>query len=294
AEGQAPVRPLGPIIRGRPGRLGQQLVAAADEGDLFAVFRFQDVTNAELVDGELPFEMRAAVQRSGEAETRADLTHMSVKVRNRSTGEISTPTIVYPETNQPVFFSIPADAVAGGSFELILENQTAGNVVEFGDFSVVAITARQPYLFNLAKGFTALWLLSVLVTTVGVFASTFVSWPIAVVVSACVLVSRWAVDQLGDIMQPGFGQRVAGDIFADGTSADAAVTQSAAEALNRVTVAFASLLPDLGTFDAATWIEAGQSVPMLMLGNSALVVLVFALPLVVIAYVRLRTKEVAA
>ncbi|MEM8873947.1 MAG: ABC transporter permease [Planctomycetota bacterium] len=285
-------RPLGPLVRGRPGRLGQQLVAT-DAGEFVAVFRFQNVDEPTLIDGGLPIEMRAGVQRSGEVQESSALTVMAARFRNRDTGFVSEPILVYPETNQPLFFSAPGEAVAGGQFDLILENRTPGNIVEFGDFSVAAITDRQPYLFNLFKGFVALWLMSILVTTVGVFASTFVSWPIAIVVSLCVLLSRWAVDQLGDIMQPGFGQKVAGDLFSDGAGAEAAVAENAAEWLNRLTVGFASLLPDLSKFDAATWIEAGQSVPLSVLSESMLVVLVFALPLLVVAYVRLRTKEVA-
>ena len=41
------------------------------------------------------------------------------------------------------------------------------------------------------------------ITTVAIFASTFLSWPIAVVLTLVILLGHWGVAQLGDATAPG-------------------------------------------------------------------------------------------
>ena len=50
--------------------------------------------------------------------------------------------------------------------------------------------------------------MALLVVIVSVFCSTFLSWPIAIVLTILILLGHWGVQQLGDATAPGIGNLV--------------------------------------------------------------------------------------
>ena len=288
-----PIRPAGePIFRGRGGQFGQQLAGPDTAAGQVAVYEFRGV-EAAAVGGRVPVEMRFGVERDGDSGDSAELTTLSVTAVNRATGARFGPALVRPETLRPAFAAVPAEAAAGGDFDLIVENLTAGRYVGVEPGTAAVVTGRQPFVYNLLKSFAGLWLLCVLVVSVGVFCSTFLSWPIALALCVFLLSVRWAVDQVGDVLRPGFGRQVGSDLFRDsaaGTEATAATVEAVTDALQLV----ASLLPDLTPYGTGRYLSAGVSVPYPELGYALLITLGFGLPLAVLGYVFLRFKEVAA
>ena len=71
-------------------------------------------------------------------------------------------------------------------------------------------TGSRLFAFNLFKSLLILWLLSILVVSIALLCSTFVSWPIAVVLTIVILLGRWGVEQVGDAGQIGIGSVVTG------------------------------------------------------------------------------------
>ena len=77
--------------------------------------------------------------------------------------------------------------------------------------SVSLISAEHSFAMNLGESLLVLWLLSILVVTIAIFSSTFLSWPIAVILTLVILLGHWGVEQLGDTLNPGVGRTVAAD-----------------------------------------------------------------------------------
>jgi ABC-type transport system involved in multi-copper enzyme maturation permease subunit len=287
----------GVMFRGRDGQYGQQLRGARTEPAApVAVVNFRDVETDAVEDGRVPFELRVGIERSGDDPTEEDNpTRLAVRARNVESGAISEPVTVTPESGRPAFFSLPADAVAGGDFDLLVQNRTGGHFVGLTPQSIAVVEGRQSFAFNLSKSLLILWLMSILVTAVAIFTSTFLSWPIAVVLTLVILLGHWGVSQLGDATQPGIGNTVATDLFGS-SAANAGKYQAVSrsvEALSRFLNAVSAVLPDISQYSATEDIERGMAVTAARLGDAARVTFGFGIPLTVLAYVFLRNKEVA-
>jgi hypothetical protein len=256
-----------------------------------AVFAFADLP---AFDEPVPIEMRFGVERTGDTDLADTDAVLEVIARNPGTGQRFAPQFLYPESTRPVFFSVPPQAVsAAGELDLIVSNTTVGQVIGVSRDGAAVIADRQPFVWNLLKGFAALWLMCVLASAAGVCASTFVSWPIAVVLTVLVLTGKWAIDSVRDVLRPGFGSTVAQDLYGDQSGAGSEATAAAVEGLRQTMFVLATLLPDLNAFAVDSFVERGQSVPWSKLGSATMMSLLFALPLAMLAYVILRNKEVA-
>jgi hypothetical protein len=248
-------------------------------------------------DGRVPMELRVGIERSGDEvdESEDVATEMEVRVHNRATGEISPVQTIKPETLRPSFFTVPEEAVRGGDFDVYLRILTPGHYAGFQSTSLALVSGRHNFAWNLAKSLLILWLMAILVTTVAIFTSTFLSWPIAVVLTLVILLGHWGVLQLGDATQPGIGNQVATDIFGAGapSAAKMKAVSASVEALSKLLNAVSSVLPDISRYAALEDIEQGISISPARLGEAAAVTFGFGIPLVVLAYVFLKNKEVA-
>jgi hypothetical protein len=145
---------------------------------------------------------------------------------------------------------------------------------------------------NLTKSLLIFWLLSVLVVAVAICCSTFLSWPIAVVLCIVILLGKWGVDQLGDATKPGIGAQVATD-FGFRDPRQAKVVSESVETLTKFLNVLSAVLPDISQFPATEDIERGVSIPKDKLMESAKEALAFGIPLLLLGYVVLKNKEVA-
>jgi hypothetical protein len=134
--------------------------------------------------------------------------------------------------------------------------------------------------------------MAILVIAVAIFASTFLSWPIAIVLTVVMLLGRWGVIQLGDALMPGIGNQVATDLGFRDPNVSRSVSQSV-EALAKLLNYVARVLPDISQFTSIEDLSAGMAVPLSRIRDSLIVLLTFGLPIVVLSYVFLRNKEVA-
>jgi len=257
-----------------------------------AVFQFKE-QNFHADGDSVPFEFHTKVERSGEAETTEGEsgTRVEVVVRNHASEFASPPIEITVDSDRPTFFRVPRAAVDGGDFEVQLRSRTEGHYVGVRANSLAVVSSTQSFAFNLFKSLLILWMLSVLVVIISVFCSTFVSWPIAVVLTLVILLGRWCVTQMGDPASP---QQMVTDIFgANASPAGARVFTDTVSALNKLLVWTAKVLPDLDQFRVTEDIEHGVSISYRSLIDPAIVLLVFGLPMVMLAYVVLRRKEVA-
>ncbi|MEL7238113.1 MAG: hypothetical protein AAGK78_04560, partial [Planctomycetota bacterium] len=153
--------------------------------------------------------------------------------------------------------------------------------------------ATAAFEVNFVKSLLVQWLLSLLVIVCGLTFSTLLSWPIAVVLVVIFLSGRWVSEQLG-LGDEGFGRTFTQQIMGDESSAAAFRTvEQGASAVGELFRVATSVLPDAGVFDATTDIRASVSLDWLHVLRAFGLVLLYGLPLLTLAYILLRNKEVA-
>lgn len=280
---------------GRVGRYGQQLRGGPSAGNRVAVYEFHDV-DLESGRGSYTCEMRVGTEQGYEEEGMDPdaLTRVEVDVLNTRSGHRVSGIQVSPENNRPVFFEIPAEAVEGGHFNIIVRMKTPGwlGMVAGKNPSLKLVRGEQPFFWNLGKSLSVMWLMSLLVTIVSVFCSTFLSWPIAVVLTLVILTGRWGAIQLGEMSEGSTGRQFT-DILG---VKDPRATRALSETIDNMVYAMdavTSVLPNLSKFAALEPMERGLAVPAQTLAASLLVSLAFGIPLLVLAYLFLKLKEVA-
>jgi hypothetical protein len=237
--------------------------------------------------------MRLGIDRGGTegAEDEDTITQVSLQIRDAQ-GNVSAPKIITPETNRTSYFSFPKAAIGDGTFDLIVRCVTDQHSIGLRPTGVLMVTDTGSFYGNLLKSLTIFWLLSVLVVAVAICCSTFVSWPIAVVLCIVVLLGKWGVDQLGDSTKPGIGAQVATD-FGFKDPRQARVVSESVEVLSKSLNVVSRILPDISQYPATEDIERGVSIPWRSLGTSLLESLKFGIPLLLLGYVVLKNKEVA-
>ena len=177
------------------------------------MFEFDDQLPARNV---YPFELRLGLEsaRNEDATDQDYATKVALEFRNRTKGNTSTQ-VLYPENNRPIYFEVDAKSVVGGQFDVVVRMRTTGYAgLRAGKFATLKLVRNdQGFAWNLIKSLSILWLMSLLVTIISIFCSTFLSWPIAVVLTLVILFGRWGAMQLGDVTDAGFGRRIAEDMF---------------------------------------------------------------------------------
>ncbi len=292
-----PDRPPAMTYIGREGTFGQVIQGAsgdgADQGQTCVLsFRGADVRPAAGPDATVPIELRSGIEKAGESVTEDALTDVGVRFVNLKSGLVTKPVVLQPENNRTLFATVPAAAVAGGDFDVVLRCRSNDQWVAFRQSSLSVVSARSTFGLNLLKSLFVLWLLAVFVTTISIFTSTFLSWPIAVVLTFLVLFGHWGVDALGDATAPGVGRSIATDFKLESAPV-IEVVSTGVEQLNRLLKWTAAVLPDVGKFSATDDIQRGVTVPWRTVADAAGVLAVFGLPLTTLAYVIFKNKEVA-
>jgi hypothetical protein len=280
------------VFRGRMGRHGQQLRGDKPGLAPVAVYRYRNQPVPETTGQAVPVEVRTVIERTGADEANESLLDLLVSVRNPDTGETTPPVTIHPENARTAYANVPAATLGGGNFDLILQVNTPGAWISLNESNVGLVAADRSFGLNLFKSLFILWLLAILVVTIAVFCSTFLSWPIAVVLTVLILLGRWGVVQLGDALTPGIGRQVVTDFGLRGSAESAAVSNTVEKlAVGLRTVS--NVLPDINRFAVTDHIERGVWIPMASLLDALFVLLMFGLPLIVLAYVIFRNKEVA-
>jgi hypothetical protein len=283
--------PAQAILRGREGTAGQQIRGSEHGRVPVAVYRFNGAPPADQ-SGDVTFEFKSGIERNSDEDTDTGPTIMSVTAFNRDSGQTSQAVTIPLESNRQSYFKIPASLLKGGNFDIRIQCKSNGHLLGMFPSSLSMVRASQPFDFNLIKSLFIMWLMAILVITVAIFTSTWVSWPTAIVLTLVILLGRWGVEQLGDATQPGIGHMVAQDMgFTDPSKAKVVSTMT--EALARGLNILATILPDITKFASSEDIEQGMVVPFSKIADSLGVLLCYGLATLTLAYVRLTYTEVA-
>lgn len=280
-----------PHFLGRIGGAGQQLRGDSKKPPV-AVYSFRKLP---IPAGEkVPFELRMGIEQQGaDVGEEADvITTVSLEFYNRASHQSFSPILIHPENNRTAYFSAPAEAVAGGDFDVLLRAHTDSRWLQLRIDSLSLVSGDQPFAWNLFKSLLILWLMTVLIVIISIFSSTFLSWPIAIMLTLMLLLGRWGVDQLG-FDRAGLSAAIGRDMgFSENPLSDEVFRRSfdlVSQSLQTLT----RLLPDISRFTATEHIEQGVSIPLHTILQAVIVLGGFGLPLIVLAYIFLKNKEVA-
>ena len=280
-----------PRFISHPGRYGVQIVGSPDGNGSVADFQFKGVEiPADARTVEMRF--RAGIQRGGDYDPTKPWSLVHMIVYNRDTRQTSPPIEFHPETNRDVPVPVPAEYVTGGNFNVYIQGMDNGQWIGLSSTSVQLISAEHSFIFNLVKSLLLLWLFSILVVVVAIFSSTFLSWPIAIVLTLVILLGHWGVEELGDALTtPGHSTAVDWGYGRD--AAKSMVISKSVDTLAKMLVAVSSVLPDLSKFPVMDDISRGVSIPPRAVLESLMVLLYYGLPMLVLSYIILKNKEVA-
>jgi hypothetical protein len=287
------IPPAGPpVIEAHRGRFGMQLRGKSVGEGSVAVFPFRGV-KVPGGDGTVTFETNIGIESSADFDREANVTpHMSLQVYNRSTNQASDVIDVRVESNRVVPVAVPAKFVSGGDFDVYLRGYNDGVWYGLEKQSISLVRSAQPFSLNLFKSLLVLWLMAVLVVAIAVFCSTFLSWPIAIVLTLFLLLGHWGVSQLGDIAGAQIGADVTTSLGLNDPTA-ARIVRGGVGFLTDVLAFIAQFLPDVSKFPVTEDIERGVSIPPAKLARAAWVLLGYGAPITLGAYMILRNKEVA-
>jgi ABC-type transport system involved in multi-copper enzyme maturation permease subunit len=281
-----------PRFISHPGKYGVQIVGSPTGNGSAADFRFDNVpvpANSKTVE----MRFRAGIQRSGDYDPSKPWSLVRMLVYNRDTKQTSPPLDFHPETNRDMPVPVPAEYVAGGNFNVYIQGMDSGQWIGMSPASVQLISAEHSFVFNLFKSLLLLWLFSILVVVVAIFSSTFLSWPIAIILTLVILLGHWGVEQLGDALNPGVGRSVATDLGFGRDAAQSTVISTSVDSLAKMLTAISNVLPDLSKFPVMDDITRGVSIPPRHMLESLTVLLYYGLPMLVLSFVILKNKEVA-
>jgi ABC-type transport system involved in multi-copper enzyme maturation permease subunit len=285
-----------PEFHGREILGSQQLACGAAGSDLpVGIFHFR---GAPVIKGSnYPLELRAAIEgggsdiASGEVPTTAIL-----DATNVDTGRGMEPMSFTIESNRPLYFSLPTELL-GSNFDVHLRCIGPGHYLQFHNdgpsvTGLQLVSSAEPFVVDLAKSLLIIWMLSLLVVIIAIFCSTFVSWPIAVVLTSVFLIVHWGATELGDTSTPGLGASMARDLGVR-DAATSLVFGHAVEGLTSLLNAVAKVTPDIEQFSAIDDISRNVSIQPVVLRESLDVLGAFGIALTMLAYMILDRKEVA-
>ena len=205
-------------------------------------------------------------------------------------------------------WSFPAAMLVGSRGYLTLEVQCLSPTqylgMAEGDLFIVA--DQGSFTVNFMKGLLGIWLQAMVLTAIGVWAGTFLSWPVALLITVFFFVA-------GQLFFPVLDQLAAGQLVGGGpfesmirmlshenqmSELDATLGVILARSLDAIVVPIMALLiyvvPNFSNLDLSNLVADGFAIPWALLAQFALLALGYALPFSIAGYFILKNREVAA
>jgi hypothetical protein len=208
-------------------------------------------------------------------------------------------------TNKRVF---PSSYLIGslGDLEVTVQCMTATQYLGMSETDFYILADAGDFGENFMKGLYGIWLQAMVLTAIGVFAGTFLSWPVALLFTIAFFVAGHAAQALlkdfvlQSIIGGGPFESLIRLISHDNQVSELSPTLGVVVAktfdsiLMPVMTRMAYLIPNLSTLDVSNTVAEGFAVSgPLMLSNS-LIALAYALPFSIAGYFILKNREVAA
>jgi hypothetical protein len=208
-------------------------------------------------------------------------------------------------TNRQV---IRPDILAGSFGDLKIEIRCISPTQYLGmaESDLYLLSSEGNFGFNYMKGLFGIWLQALVLTAIGVFAGTFLSWPVALLTTiAFFIAGQIAFAFLIDftrqaVLGGGPFESLIRLLTHDNQMSDLAPTAGAiiAKTLDSLVMPVMSMLvyivPNFQALDVSNTVADGYAVSWSLIVSNTLLALAYALPFSIVAYFILKNREVAA
>ncbi|MDD4889427.1 MAG: ABC transporter permease subunit [Phycisphaerae bacterium] len=251
-----------------------------------ADYRFENINMDQLPDGPLVFQLRFNFDKGSPLGTplRAIITAVNAAGRTLRLE-------AYPNKQLGSFVRVPRDFVDGPTLVLQIRPEHDEDSFNLAQRSIRLLAQPTGFAANLAKSLAVCLLQSFVVVAIGVMASVFLSWPVALLLTSVVLVAGNLIDMVrGILTQPG-----GADVF-EVTGEDRSidlVSRAANEFFKQASRVIEAIVPNFTRFDPVAYIGQGLNIPWQTIQSNAMSALLYLGVAMAIGYLVLRFKEVA-
>lgn len=292
-------------------RQEQDLVARARQaeaaGNRQEAARLRDQA-AAMHSPDIPIEMTFSVFRTTKGVLGEDV-NASLVVRNANRPEVPEARKLFGVKEYYTRReSFPARLLVGsaGRIHMTVQCQTPTQFVGMAENDLYVLANQGPFWTNYIRGLIGIWLQALVMVAIGLFAGTFLSWPVALLLTLAAYLGGQVAFGFLDMFAR--GQIDGGGPFEslirllghENLSTDLAPTAGvvAAQTLDRffspIMSSLVYVIPNLNALDVSDTVASGFAVTSRVLLDHALLGLGYALPFTVAAYYILKNREVAA
>ncbi len=279
---------------------------AQGKNDEAAALREQ--IDEEFHSPDIPIEMTFNVYRTTKGEL-GQAVRASVVVTNPLRPDLPPARDLFPVHE---YFTIhrvfPSRMLVGSRGELRIDVScvTPNQYLGMAEEDLYVLAAQGSFWTNYLRGLTGLWLQALVLASVGLFAGTFLSWPVALLLTLGFYMA-------GQVAVGFLQQFVTGTIIGGGpfeslirlvshsnqmSDLDPTLGVVVAKTFDQIFMPFMSrltyLIPNLSALDVSNQVALGFAVDNQMLLTQLLLGLGYALPFTIAAYFILKNREVAA
>jgi ABC-type transport system involved in multi-copper enzyme maturation permease subunit len=290
--------------------------------DAAAIWKFTGVTESQFPDG-MPIGMRISVYRSWKGHIEKGIIGslklydykqkrwVEAKIFTAKHDVIDLQNIDRQwQDRDGKTVDIFEDMVQDGELQVMLRCDDPTQYYGVAQADLFLSTPNAPFFLNYIKGYLGIWLQMVLLISMGVFFSTFLSGPVALLSTAGMMIGGMChsfIFQLATGYAPNGDPLYGGGPFEsvvrmltqDNIISEmepglrTTVVQSLDKVFQPVLYTVSSILPDFRMFDFSNYIAGGFNVPGEMLIKFFFRAAAFAIPAFIAAYLCLKTREVA-
>lgn len=231
----------------------------------------------------------------------------SIKVVNPVTGEQYENTFPVREYYTD-YQMIPSSLLVGSDGFLNIEVQCVSSTQYLGmaESDLFILASNGSFFWNFVRGLMGVWLQALVLTSIGVFAGTFLSWPVALLTTIAFFIGGQVA--FGYLQELSFQAQFGGGPFeslyrlishdnqmADLTPTVAVVTAKTLDSLVMPIMSrLVYVVPNFASLDVSNTVADGFAVTGSQVIGNALMALAYALPFSVAGFFVLKNREVAA
>ena len=204
--------------------------------------------------------------------------------------------------------SIPASSLVGsrGNLEIEVRCATTNQYLGMAESDLYILASQGGWRVNFLKGLAGIWLQAMVLSAIGLFAGTFLSWPVALLTTVAFFVAGEVA--FGALAQLSLQAELGGGPFEslirllshenlmnDLAPTPAVIVAKTADAIVMPAMSrLVYLVPNFGALDVTNTVANGFAVTWSQLRDLILMGLGYALPFSVAGYFILKNREVAA
>jgi ABC-type transport system involved in multi-copper enzyme maturation permease subunit len=264
---------------------------------------------ASLHSGPIPLEMTFTIYRTTKGIL-GEPVLASITATNPRPGMQPFSTVIPIREYYTNRTSLPSRVLVGSRGVLKIEARcvTANQYLGMAESDLYILAGRGGFELNYVKGLFGIWLQVLVLTSIGLFAGTFLSWPVAILVTLFFfLAGEVAFTYLAQFAIQALDQQVIGpfeslirlvnhqNMMTALAATPAVVVAKTADAIVMPVMSrLVFLIPNFGALDVTNTVADGFAVTWEQIRDLTLMGLGYALPFSIAGYFILRNREVAA